>query len=78
MRLLVVSFIGLAGTLAACSGPQIVQETAPSVSFRVDQNGAAEATARADRYCQNYGKRARLTSTQPTTTGEQIAHYECG
>jgi hypothetical protein len=78
MRPLMLSLVGLAGALAACTGPQVVQETAPSVSFRVDQAGAADANARADRYCQNYGKRARLTAVQPTTTGENIAHYECG
>jgi hypothetical protein len=76
MRML-LSVICLAGALAACTGPQVVQETPPGVSFRVDRASASDANVRADQYCQRYGKRARLLTVQPTSSGESIANYQC-
>ena len=67
-----------AGALVACSGPEVVNSTPPGITLRVDRNDTAEANARADRYCQQYGRRARLQNVQPTTTTESVAQYQCG
>jgi len=68
----------VAGALVGCSGPEVVNSTPPGITLRVDRNDTAEANARADRYCQQYGKRARLQNVQPTTSTESVAQYQCG
>jgi hypothetical protein len=70
--------VALAGAVAACTGPDVVDSTPPGITLRVDRDNASEANARADRYCQQYGKRARLQSVRPTTGSDSVAQYECG
>jgi hypothetical protein len=74
----ILPVVALAGVVAACTGPEVVNSTPPGISLRVDRENASEANARADRYCQQYGKRARLQSVHPTTGTDSVAQYECG
>jgi uncharacterized lipoprotein YajG len=63
--------------LAACaSEPRVVNATPPGVSYRFQGENVADATLRADRYCQQYGKRARLQAVNRTVT-DNVAVYEC-
>lgn len=74
----ILSMVALASAVAACTGPDVVNATPPGITLRVDRENASDANARADRYCQQYGKRARLQSVRPTTGAESVAQYECG
>jgi hypothetical protein len=74
----IIPLLAVAGTLGACAGPEVVNSTPPGITLRVDRSNTAEANARADRYCQQYGKRARLQNVQPTSTTESVAQYQCG
>jgi hypothetical protein len=67
-----------AAGLAACHDTEVVNAAPPGITLRVDRANAAEANARADRYCQQYGKRARLQAIHPSTGSDSIAQYECG
>lgn len=63
--------------LAGCSSqPSVVNATPPGVSYRFAGDNVAEANARADRYCSQYGKRARL-QTVNRGASDNIAVYEC-
>jgi hypothetical protein len=64
--------------LAACRDAEVVNAAPPGITLRVDRDNTAEANARADRYCQQYGKRARLQTIRPSTGSDSIAQYECG
>ena len=67
----------LAG-LAACAGrqPQIVGAPPPGIAYRID-NGSTDAfDQRADQYCQQYGKHAKLQSID-RGGDEPIAEYSC-
>jgi hypothetical protein len=74
----IVPVLAAAAAVAACTGPEVVNSTPPGITLRVDRNNTAEANARADRYCQQYGKRARLANVQPTSAAESVAQYQCG
>jgi uncharacterized lipoprotein YajG len=64
-------------TLAACtSEPKVVNSTPPGVSYRFSGDNVAEANARADRYCAQYGKRARLQNVNRGSS-DSVASYEC-
>jgi hypothetical protein len=71
-----IPLIAVAAALSACAGPSVVNETPPGVSYRISGNNVAEANQRADRYCQQYGKRARLQGLQRAGS-DNIAVYEC-
>jgi uncharacterized lipoprotein YajG len=73
----VLLLFAASATLAACAGePRVINATPPGVSYRFQGENVAEATSRADRYCQQYGKRARLQSVNQSVT-DNIAVYEC-
>ena len=77
MRHLVLPLVGLSALLSACAGePRVVNATPPGVSYRFAGDNASEANLRADRYCAQYGKRARLQGVTRGAT-ENIAAYEC-
>jgi uncharacterized lipoprotein YajG len=67
----------LAGALAACSHePRTVSAAPPGISYRFDGNNIADANQRADQYCEQYGKRARL-QTIDHSGSDSIAVYAC-
>ena len=67
---LVVSAVLAAGAVASCA-PR-VDETPPTVSYRVIGSDVAQANVNAINYCQRYGTGARLMSFINGT-----ATYEC-
>jgi hypothetical protein len=74
----VLPLLAAVAALAACASeePRAIATKPPGVSYRFSGENVAEATARADRYCQQYGARARLQTVNRTTT-DNIAVYEC-
>jgi hypothetical protein len=69
----------LAGVLAACSAgtPAIVGTPPPGIAYRLDSNGStAETDQRAERYCGDHGKHARLQGID-RGSGAPIAEYAC-
>jgi hypothetical protein len=75
MRAIPVLF-ALGATLAACMGPSEVASTPPGVSYRVTGENITDANLRADRYCQQYGRRAVLDGVNPSGS-DRIAIYSC-
>jgi uncharacterized lipoprotein YajG len=76
MRALLPVFAAALALAACANEPRVVNETPPGVSYRFQGENIAEATSRADRYCQQYGKRARLQAINRTAT-DNVAAYEC-
>lgn len=66
------------GLLAACADARhdTVSAPPPGVSYRLDGGNIAHANERADSYCQQYGKRAKL-QTIDRSGGGQVAVYAC-
>lgn len=79
MRVTVTLLVAL-GSLAACAyqppPPHEVATTPPSVSYQVYGNDVAQANARADSYCQQYGMYANLQGVQPNGS-QGLATYTC-
>jgi hypothetical protein len=66
-----------AGSLAACSStPHVVNTAPPGISYRFEGDNIANANERADSYCQQYGKRARLQAVNRSGS-DSIAVYDC-
>lgn len=66
-----------ASSLAACgSTPRVVNSAPPGISYRFEGDNIADANQRADAYCQQYGKRARLQTVNRSGT-DKIAVYDC-
>jgi hypothetical protein len=79
MRVTAALLVAL-GSLAACAYQPPTHEVAatpPSVSYQVYGNDVAQANARADSYCQQYGQYANLQGVQPNGS-QSIATYTCG
>lgn len=76
MRGVLLLLAAMAMLTACASEPQAINPTPPGVSYRFQGENVAEATSRADRYCQQYGKRARLQAVNQSVT-DNIAVYEC-
>jgi hypothetical protein len=67
----------VAGGLAACgSAPRHDDAAPPGISYRFEGDNIADANQRADAYCQQYGKHARLQSVNPSGS-DHIAVYAC-
>jgi hypothetical protein len=67
----------LVGGVVGCGGqPQIVNSAPPGISYRVEDDNIADANQRADQYCQQYGKRARLQTVNHSGS-DSIAVYDC-
>ncbi len=63
--------------VAACSGqPHIVNSPPPGISYRFQGDDIAEANQRAEKYCQDYSKHAKL-QTVNHGGNDNIAIYEC-
>jgi uncharacterized lipoprotein YajG len=77
MRYLILPVLAAVALAGCASEPRVVNSTPPGVSYRFSGDNVAEANARADRYCAQYGKRAQL---QGVTRGasDNIAAYQCG
>jgi hypothetical protein len=74
----ILTLLAVAGGVVACSGePQIAGASPPGVSYRFQGDNIADANQRADRYCQQYGRHARLQTVNHSGT-DSIAVYECG
>jgi hypothetical protein len=66
----------LAG-LAACSGgPRIVGAPPPGIAYRLDGAATDAFDQRAEQYCQNYGKHAKLQSVERSGDAS-VAEYSC-
>jgi hypothetical protein len=65
-------------SLVACSStpPRVVNSAPPGISYRFEGDNIANANQRADSYCQQYGKRARL-QTVNRAGSDNIAVYDC-
>jgi len=72
-----VPCLALLVALAACPAPATIDPAPPGITLRIDRGTTSDANQRADRYCQNYGKRAHLASVHPGAGGESIATYAC-
>jgi len=71
--LLVIVVVGL----AACSrDPSVVNSAPPGISYRFQGDDTASANQRADQYCHQYGKQARLQTVNHSGS-DNIAVYEC-
>lgn len=75
MRSLVI-IMALSSALVACTGPTEVASAPPGVSYRVNGSDVSDANLRADRYCQQYARRAVLDGLSQSGGG-QIANYSC-
>jgi hypothetical protein len=63
--------------LGACAGePRVVGAAPPGISYRFQGEDMTDANQRAERYCQQYGKHARLQTVNHTGT-DNVAVYEC-
>ncbi len=74
----ILLLLAAAGALAACSHepPSSAGAAPPGVSYRYEGDNIASANERADQYCQQYGKHARLQSVNHTGN-DNIAVYAC-
>jgi hypothetical protein len=64
-------------SLVACSStPAVVNSAPPGISYRVDGDNIADANQRADSYCRQYGKTARLQTVNQSGR-DNIAVYDC-
>jgi hypothetical protein len=77
MRHLILPLLAVVALGACASEPRVVNATPPGVSYRFAGDNVAEANLKADRYCAQYGKRARLSNVQRGAS-DNIAVYECG
>ena len=69
--------IGLAG-VAACRGPvNVVSVSSDAVVVRHTPDTANTATDYANRYCSQYGKKARWRSSSSEPTNESLTIYDC-
>jgi hypothetical protein len=68
--------LAVASTLFACSAPRVVNSGPPGISYRFEGDNIASANERADSYCQQYGKRARLQGINKAGK-DNIAVYDC-
>ena len=73
----VLLLVVVAGGLAACShNPSVVNPAPPGISYRFQGEDVASANQRADQYCQQYGKQAKLQTVNHSGS-DNIAVYEC-
>jgi hypothetical protein len=64
--------------LAACSGPvQTVSVSSDSVVMRHTADSGNVAADYANRYCNQYGKKARWRSSNSEPTNESLTIYDC-
>ena len=77
LRTVAMLFAG-AALLSACSMGQErpVSQAPPGISYRVQDGDLAQTNLRADQYCEQYGKRARLQGVKGNAP-DSIANYEC-
>ena len=76
MRPALLLFLAASGLAACSSTPPVVNSPPPGVSYRVEGDNIADANQRADSYCQQYGKHARL-QTINRNGSDSIAVYDC-
>jgi uncharacterized lipoprotein YajG len=70
-------FLAAACGLAACSAqPRLISQAPPGVSYRFEGDNIADANVRAEQYCQQYDKHARL-QTVNNSGDDKIAVYDC-
>jgi uncharacterized lipoprotein YajG len=63
--------------LAACAQEHAtISAPPPGISYRFQGDNIADANQRADAYCQQYGRHARLQTIQPSGS-DKIAVYAC-
>jgi hypothetical protein len=66
-----------ASSLLACSAtPHVVNSAPPGISYRYEGDNIASANQRADAYCKQYGKHARLQTVNHSGS-DNIAVYDC-
>jgi hypothetical protein len=65
-----------AALLSACAGESRPAGATPPVSYRFAGDDVSAANARADRYCHQFGKRARLDAVK-SAGADNVASYRC-
>ncbi len=71
-----LSLLALLGLLAACTGPQQISASPPSVSYRVAGADVSQANLSAAQYCRQYGLVPQLEGVAPSGGGS-VASYTC-
>ena len=66
----------LLGLGACATGPQTVEESAPTVTYRFEPGEVAQADARAEEYCEQYGMSAEVVD-RTQSDGDYQATYRC-
>jgi hypothetical protein len=69
-------WLAAASVLTSCAGPSHSVGIPPTVSYRFSGDDISAADARADRYCHQFGKRARLDAVTRADE-ENAASYRC-
>jgi fructoselysine-6-P-deglycase FrlB-like protein len=66
------------GMLTGCTafGPQEVDADRPTVTYRYQRGDADQAEDKAERFCENYGLRARVVDTD-REGNEYVSRFEC-
>jgi len=65
-------------SLAACSGPAIVESSATAVTIRYGAaDGIDEARALAEKICASHHKTAQLRTTANFGLTDRYAHFDC-
>ncbi len=73
----IVFLLAVACGAAACSSqPQITGAPPPGISYRFQGDNMTEANQRAEKYCGDYGKHAKLQKVEHGGA-DNIAVYEC-
>ena len=74
-RILLV--LAAAGLLAACSSQShAISQAPPGISYRFQGDDIASTNQRANQYCQQYGRQARLQTVNHSGS-DNIAVYDC-
>jgi hypothetical protein len=72
----VLLLVVVAGVAACSHDPSVVNPAPPGISYRFQGDDVASANQRAEQYCKQYGKQARL-QTVNHSGDDNIAVYEC-
>ena len=81
MRLSRAMVVAGAVALAACSGPELLEDSPQAVTVRYDAvvHGLDDATRLARQACAQHGKVAKLRKVdfEGLGVGERFAHFDC-
>jgi starvation-inducible outer membrane lipoprotein len=76
MRALLLPTVAALALTACATGPEAVQSTAPTVTYRYERGEMDQVSARADQYCQQYNMEAEMVDTSREGNAYQ-ATFQC-